>query len=670
MIDIRAVKIIVKSGTKQFGRLLIFEDKFELINAENSKGKSTCINSILYGLGLEELLGDKNQKALKSVLREELIVNDKTYKVDESFVYLEVGNGKETITIKRYIVHKSIKPELIYVFKGALLSNVISEDEVESEFMYVHRSGAAQYEKGFHMYLEKFMGWNIPYVNSFGDKDIKLYIQTIFSSVFIEQVKGWSDFMATVPTYYGIKNVRKRIIEFILDMDVIKNEVKKQRAEEEQKVIKKKWNIMYKQFANELEIHNVLLLGIPNDAGEMNEVDCKAYFIMESKNTISLQEYIDKLFNQLEVMNSKNTPKVSDLHDVNYQRLTVYEDEFDMLNEKKEKVQRECNLEVFKSNSLESRIVSLKTELNNYKEIKKLSNLGAITETSIYKNICPACHQKVSDSLLEFSERENIMTIDQNINYLESEIKMLKVIIRNIEIEINNKRTEFHKIEITIRDLIKKIKYLKAELIEYDECPSESFLIKKINLRTKIELYNDILERFNEIVKSFKKMSDEWSNTEKDLNELPNKLYTDKDEEKIKKLLDYFKLNIIKFGYESKDKNRFTISKEKGYIPTIWGVNIKLDNSSSDYIRAIWAYTLALFQVSSEFNGNHPGIIIFDEPGQQQMKDESIKKLLEKISSIKGLKCIIGTSYSTQKLEEYNKEINFNLNVIKDKAIN
>ncbi|WP_185974032.1 hypothetical protein [Brevibacillus sp. LEMMJ03] len=46
---------------------------------------------------------------------------------------------------------------------------------------------------------------------------------------------------------------------------------------------------------------------------------------------------------------------------------------------------------------------------------------------------------------------------------------------------------------------------------------------------------------------------------------------------------------------------------------------MKFDSSASDNIRAIWAFTVALFQTSHEKGGNHPGLLIFDEPAQHSI---------------------------------------------------
>ena len=45
---------------------------------------------------------------------------------------------------------------------------------------------------------------------------------------------------------------------------------------------------------------------------------------------------------------------------------------------------------------------------------------------------------------------------------------------------------------------------------------------------------------------------------------------------------------------------------------------------------------MALLQVSVEKQGNHPGVIIFDEPAQQSIVPEDMKSFIESALEIKG----------------------------------
>lgn len=111
----------------------------------------------------------------------------------------------------------------------------MKDSNIEFEDFFIHDSGAAIHKKGFHKYLEEFLGLNLPFCPTYNGKDSKLYIQMLFPAFYIEQKRGWSDFLVTIPKYYGIKHPSQRVIEFLLDLDVIKNKKSKIKIDDEKK---------------------------------------------------------------------------------------------------------------------------------------------------------------------------------------------------------------------------------------------------------------------------------------------------------------------------------------------------------------------------------------------------------------------------------------------------
>ena len=68
---------------------------------------------------------------------------------------------------------------------------------------------------------------------------------------------------------------------------------------------------------------------------------------------------------------------------------------------------------------------------------------------------------------------------------------------------------------------------------------------------------------------------------------------------------------------------------------------MKFGSSASDNIRAIWAYTLALLHTSIDTGGNHPQIIIYDEPAQHSIVTPDVISLFNAIAEMPGNKQII-----------------------------
>ena len=56
---IRAVEIRINSGNERFGFRCKFDSGLNIIKGRNSSGKSTLVNTLMYALGLEELIESK-----------------------------------------------------------------------------------------------------------------------------------------------------------------------------------------------------------------------------------------------------------------------------------------------------------------------------------------------------------------------------------------------------------------------------------------------------------------------------------------------------------------------------------------------------------------------------------------------------------------------------------
>lgn len=52
-------------------------------------------------------------------------------------------------------------------------------------------------------------------------------MQLLFSGIFIEQKRGWTDLFSAMPVL-SIKDAKKRVIEYILGIDTLTNEKKEQ----------------------------------------------------------------------------------------------------------------------------------------------------------------------------------------------------------------------------------------------------------------------------------------------------------------------------------------------------------------------------------------------------------------------------------------------------------
>jgi hypothetical protein len=204
---------ILSDKSQGIADLYGFEIKFDkglnIIAGPNSRGKTTINSCIYYALGMEELLGAHNEKALDKALKKEFTIKlnkadskGDIYKVESSKVILEIENSnKEIVCLERYITpnSKSIKTTNIAVYLTSL-DSLNDENEVKQEVYFVNSRGNNEDPNGFYNWLSTFICIELPQVSnsSRSNNYSPLYLQTIFSTLFIEQTKGWSDFFATM----------------------------------------------------------------------------------------------------------------------------------------------------------------------------------------------------------------------------------------------------------------------------------------------------------------------------------------------------------------------------------------------------------------------------------------------------------------------------------------
>ena len=179
---IRGIKLRAVTESGDFGFDFRFARNLTIIRAKNSSGKSTLFNSLLYGLGMEELVGGKGERILPYAVKDYLEFEGQRVLVTASEVILELENKTgEIVTLRRAIRDSAKDSKLIEVFSCAHLT--AGDALVSASPKYVHDAGGAQKNEGFHRFLESFLELSLPRVATTSSGEAKLYLQTIFAAL-------------------------------------------------------------------------------------------------------------------------------------------------------------------------------------------------------------------------------------------------------------------------------------------------------------------------------------------------------------------------------------------------------------------------------------------------------------------------------------------------------
>lgn len=229
MIHISHLRLRSITANRIYGADMPFKAGLNVIQAGNTSGKSTSLQAIIYALGLERSLGPQLDVPLPYAMRERIHSrkDDEYELVIESYVEVEIRNATgQSIIVRRDIVGGKDR-KLIQTWAGPGLANGGIRSNPR-DFYAIDR-GSAQAEDGFYTFLAGFIGWSLPKVPRFDGTESPLYLEAIFPMLFVEQKRGWSTIQGPFPTFLKIQDVARRVMEFLLDLDVGK--IRRRRTE-------------------------------------------------------------------------------------------------------------------------------------------------------------------------------------------------------------------------------------------------------------------------------------------------------------------------------------------------------------------------------------------------------------------------------------------------------
>ncbi|WP_461631353.1 DNA replication/repair protein RecF [Labilibaculum euxinus] len=678
MINIKAVKIEINTSSGLYGAEYEFSNGFNIIRGNNTSGKSSLFQSIIYCLGFEELIGGKNEKTMQSVLKDIVeYPKNSFHQVLQSFIFLEFENShKEIVTAKRSVKNTTRASQLIDVFLGPLLTG--NNKALDSQPMYIHdKGGASDDTYGYHLFLEKFLDWNLPSVfNKSGDKR-KIYLQQIAPSFIIEQKSGWSGFLATMP-FYGLTNKEARVIEFLLALDVYDNKQIKQQLTTSKRILEEKWSNLYKQLSRFAEKGGGKLFGFAAKPTIINDINSISILLSKDEEQYTIPDFIEIQSEELELVENIIIPKVSEKIEQNEAKLDSLNESINANTLNYEMLSEELGFDKDKLTRYNIQLQSLYEDLRKNKGAQKVKKLGAEIDSKIAQDICPTCEQPVKDSLLPTEITQTPMLIEDNIAFIDAQIKMIKVYIEGLESKIKSKTDRLVRIKMNLSNKRQLLRDIKKELISDDRLPSEVEIERKLNIKKRIEFYSKYFEEFNDYKDEIEHLSAQHEKLLRDAENLPKDYFSTSDRKKLGYLLQEFKRLLAKFEYTSKSNDLINISMDN-YLPvaqTQFGDDLKsydlrFDSGASDFIRCIWAYTCSLHLTSNKFGGNHPNLLMFDEPKQQDISISHFRSFLTELSGYKDVQTLLFASFenSDDSFKTATEGLDFKINYIDKKLI-
>lgn len=176
----------------------------------------------------------------------------------EVLVELENASGR-SVTLRRAIRDSVRQSKLMEVFEGAHLTEGAELGTPRSTYLF--DPGSAQKQEGYFQFLEGFMGFQLPHVPATNGGMTKLYLQTIFAALAVEQKRGWTDYIANIP-FFGILDARIRVTKFLLGLGVFERQAKRAALDADSVAIDSDWRKAYDTLRQAAVANGIVIEGL------------------------------------------------------------------------------------------------------------------------------------------------------------------------------------------------------------------------------------------------------------------------------------------------------------------------------------------------------------------------------------------------------------------------
>ncbi|MBE2992552.1 AAA family ATPase [Sphingomonas sp. CFBP 13603] len=656
---VRHLRLRVQTTGGLFGADIGFDGALTVLHAPNTSGKSTCLQALIYALGLEQMLSAKRETPLPFAMRQYIEDPDSgiTYNVTESFVAVELENGEgQRITVRRNVVADTDR-RLITVVEGPALTEPYSQHEARDYF--VHDPGAAKRDAGFHRMLAQFMGWTLPTVKRYDGGDTMLYLETIFPLFYVEQKSGWSSIPAAIPTHFRIRDVAKRSVEFLLALETHALELRRQELELQLGIARTRWSATIDEIRSLTGAQGLRVQQLSQAPTTMQAEIQGAYLQAghgdEWRNLDALLAELQERLETFDTVAIPNAEGVAVEAAAEVDRVTL---EIQEINRERNDIFRGRQAELVQRQSTMTRIAQIDEDLKKNQDALKLQNYGSKASVDLSPHHCPTCEQPLMDALLPQGTIEPLMSLDDNIEFLSAQRAIFKRLVGRSDVVIKELDLDLLSTGDDVRQKSARLRALKSDLIAPAHAASASVIEERLRLDARIQRLSTVRDHFDGLVSQLIGQAEIYGGLLAAQAELPRDRLSDADRDKLRLFERSIREQLGRYGFKTFAPKELEISEDT-YRPQKEGFEIGFELSASDAIRLKWAYQLGFLDVGLQTITHHPGILVLDEPRQQEAAEASVNGLLRTAALLaeKGSQILIATSEQLANVKQFVAEL-------------
>ena len=626
-LGVRRLKIVAQTSSGPFGLDLNLSTGLTIVRADNSMGKSTIANAILYVLGGEGMLSPKWPQVLKYCLYEHLQTDDgKKLPVLESSITVELVNARdEELSVRRFVASDDVDKDLVQLWDGLVLTNPSNAKRRSDAFL--RTGGSATRPDGFHAQLTDFVGWQLPSVTRYDGTTSPLYLQLLFPFFFIEQQGGWSGVRTNVPRFLQVRDPGRRAVEFLLALDANERSQQREALRSHEVNLRQQWSEAIAEFRGSTRGEALRISDLPDrPVTTWPPSPPPAIEVFDSGDWSDLESVTYALRARLHDLTEREIPNVKAVASATEKRLAELEAEHHQVAAAHAVLVRDVDADAGDLRRIDDRLEALRVDRLRHQDAKRIVALGGSPASELQEGQCPTCDQDWPIALLGgHDEGEPVMTIAEHLQLIDQEDRSLKALRKGNEVVLQGGRARERALRERLGEIRADIRAHKQTLVSNANGPSAAAIREQLLAEDKLRRLDETRLELVRLLERLESLVDEYRQVRAGLLDLADSDLSDHDRGRLQDFRTRFLSQLQDYGFRSLDG--VTLSEET-YLPERKGFDLTHEVSASDTIRLIWAYLVGLMEAGGENESNHPGLLVLDEPGQQEIEDDSLRAFL------------------------------------------
>jgi len=632
-----------------------FGPGLNVLAAPNTYGKSTLFQGIIFALGLEGMLTSSRAAPLGPIMTTvaDLPGNNRAAVVESSVTLTCRNEAGKYLRTRRFARSGDVQLNLIQTWAADSEGGLESAERIDT---YVRLGGAAVQDLGFHRVLAKFLGWSLPKVPTYSAEEALLYLEVLFPLFYVEQKSGWAGVTPRMPTYLGIRDMLRRSVEYVLGLSTLDRLRALNALKDELAEVKFRWSTAVERMESAAAAENLRAAVSRSMTGQTQRVATRIEADIDGTWT-TLEGAVARWTARLGELEGARIATAGERTPQSQVELAEAEQLVRRLGGQLRTYTEQMSYVEADLDALRARLAAVEADRRRLKDIQRVRALGSDLGVAVLSDdLCPTCLQPLDDRHVATGEAASV---EANLVLGDAErttlIDMQSVAERRLA-DLSRARDA---ISQQLDHARGQVRLLRDELVTESAAPSLVEVREQLWLRERVAG----AERVQALVASADEELDSLAERYDYVRARIRRIEAESTNEEDKHLLDTFNRSFREqlglYGLRSLPPEQVTIDANS-LIPTDEGVELRFDiglgMSASDTIRTKWAYYVALLETAlKSTSGHHAGLLMLDEPRQQETAKISLAELVRRLgaAATEGSQILYATSEDVEDLEGF-----------------